>query len=145
MKTVREVLQYKGSHVFTISPKTTVFEALKLMAEKNIGALIVTEKDRVLGIMSERDYARKVSLLGKFTRDTAVEEIMSSTIFYVGTDSHIDECMAIMINKRIRHLPVMEDGKLVGLISIGDVVKAVIDEREFVIDQLIHYISGKPG
>jgi CBS domain-containing protein len=145
MKTVREVLQHKSSHVFTIPPTTSVYEALKIMAEKNIGALIVSDKERVIGIMSERDYARKVSLLGKFTRDTAVEEIMSSTIFYVGNDSHIDECMAIMINKRIRHLPVMEEGKLLGIVSIGDVVKAVIDEREFVIEQLIHYISGKPG
>jgi CBS domain-containing protein len=145
MKTVREVIQNKDGNVFTISPRSTVFEALKLMSDKNIGALIVMENERVQGIISERDYARKVILFGKFSRDITVEEIMSSTIFYVGMDSHIDECMAIMINKHIRHLPVMEEGKLLGIISIGDVVKVVIDEREFVIDQLLHYISGKPG
>jgi CBS domain-containing protein len=145
MKTVREVIHHKGSIVYTISPKSTVYEALQHMADKNIGALIVSDNNRVEGIISERDYARKVILSGKVSKDICVEEIMSSTIFYVGLDSHIDECMAIMINKHIRHLPVMEEGKLLGIISIGDVVKAVIDEKEFVIDQLLHYISGRPA
>ena len=142
MKTVREVLQNKGSKIWSVSPDTTVFDALKLMAEKNIGSLIVMDGDQVAGIMSERDYARKVSILGKFTRETLVKEIMSSTIFYVDSSYHIDECMALMSNKRVRHLPVLENDKLVGIISIGDVVKAVIDEKEFVIEQLVHYITG---
>ncbi len=145
MKTVREILQNKGNQVWSVSPDTTVFNALQLMAEKNVGALIVTESEKVVGIMSERDYARKVAILGKFTRETMVREIMSSTIFYVNNSYHINECMALMINKRIRHLPVIENEKLVGLISIGDVVKAIIDEKEFEIEQLVHYITGRPG
>jgi CBS domain-containing protein len=142
MKTVREILQNKGNQIWTVSPDTTVYNALQLMAEKNVGALIVTEGEKVAGIMSERDYARKVAILGKFTRETLVKEIMSSTIYYVNPSFQMDECMALMINKRIRHLPVIENEKLAGLISIGDVVKAIIDEKEFVIDQLVHYISG---
>jgi CBS domain-containing protein len=99
----------------------------------------------VAGIMSERDYARKVVLHGKFSKDTLVKEIMSSKVIYVNTSLNVEECMALMINKRIRHLPVIEHGKLVGIISIGDVVNAVIDEKEFLIDQLVHYITGTPG
>jgi CBS domain-containing protein len=145
MRTVREIISYKGNEVYTVSPTTSVFNALQIMAEKNIGALVVAEEGIIGGIISERDYARKVSLLGKDSRDTVVKEIMSSKIIYVDPAVHVDECMAIMIDKRIRHLPVIEEGKLAGLISIGDVVKAVIDEREFVIEQLVHYITGNPG
>mgnify|MGYP001614885604 FL=1 len=145
MKTVREILLKKGNQVWTVSPDTTVFTALQLMAEKNTGALLVMKDDKVVGIMSERDYARKVALLGKFSKDILVQEIMSSTIFYVEPSFSTEECMALMINKRVRHLPVMENEKLGGIISIGDVVKAVIDEKEFLISQLELYIKGGIG
>lgn len=145
MKTVREILLKKGNQVWTVSPDTTVFAALQLMAEKNTGALLVMKDDKVVGIMSERDYARKVALLGKFSKDILVQEIMSSTIFYVEPSFSTEECMALMIDKRVRHLPVIENEKLVGIISIGDVVKAVIDEKEFLISQLEHYIKGERG
>jgi len=145
MKTVREILLNKGNQVWTVSPDTTVFTALQLMSEKNTGALLVMKDDKVVGIMSERDYARKVVLLGKFSKDILVQEIMSSTIFYVEPSFSTEECMALMINKRVRHLPVIEKEKLEGIISIGDVVKAVIDEKEFLISQLEHYIKGERG
>jgi CBS domain-containing protein len=145
MKTVREILLNKGNKVWTVSPDTTVFTALQLMSEKNTGALLVMKDDKVVGIMSERDYARKVVLLGKFSKDILVQEIMSSTIFYVEPSFSTEECMALMIDKRVRHLPVLENEKLVGIISIGDVVKAVIDEKEFLISQLEHYIKGERG
>ena len=144
MKTVREVLQRKGSVVWSVSPEATVFEALQLMAEKNLGAVLVIKNDRVVGIMSERDYARKIILHGKNSKDTSVREIMSSLVIYVNTSLSVEECMALMINKRIRHLPVIENGHLAGIISIGDVVNAILDEKEFVIDQLVHYITGSP-
>ncbi len=145
MKTVREILFNKGNAVWSVSPETTVFEALQLMAKKNIGALLVIEDEKIVGIMSERDYARKVVLQGKFSKEIPVREIMSATVMYVNTSLSTEECMALMINKRIRHLPVIDVGKLVGIISIGDVVKAVIDEKEFLIDQLVHYITGTPS
>jgi len=145
MKTVREILLKKGNNVWTVSPDTTVFSALQLMAEKNTGALLVMHNDKIAGIMTERDYARKVVLLGKFSKDVPVKEIMSSTIIYVNPAYSTEECMALMIDKRVRHLPVMSDEKLDGIISIGDVVKAVIDEKEFLISQLEHYIKGERG
>jgi CBS domain-containing protein len=144
MKTVREILQRKGSVVWSVSPEATVFEALELMAEKNLGAVLVIKNDRVVGIMSERDYARKIILHGKNSKETTVREIMSSLVIYVNTSLNVEECMALMINKRIRHLPVIENGRLSGIISIGDVVDAIIDEKEFVIDQLVNYITGGP-
>ena len=145
MKTVNEILQNKGNTIWSISPESTVFEALKLMAEKKIGALLVKENDNLVGIISERDYARKVVLQGKFSRDTLVSEIMSSKVLYVNSKLSTEECMVLMINKRVRHLPVIDDNKLVGIISIGDIVNAVIDEKEFVIEQLVHYIIGTPN
>ncbi len=144
MKTVREILQGKGNDIWSIPSSSTVYEALQLMAGKEIGALLVIDDGNLVGILSERDYARKVVLHGKFSRDTKVSEIMSKKVMYVNTSLSTEECMALMINKRIRHLPVMDDDKLVGLISIGDVVKGVIDEHEFTIDQLVHYIKGTP-
>jgi len=144
MKTVREILQRKGSMVWSISPEATVYEALQVMADKNLGAVLVIKNDKVVGIMSERDYARKIILHGKSSRETLVKEIMSSMVIYVNTSLSVEECMALMINKRIRHLPVIENGNLSGIISIGDIVDAVIDEKEFVIDQLVHYITGAP-
>ncbi len=145
MKTIREILQKKGNRVWSVSPETTVFEALRLMAEKGIGALLVKSGEEVKGIMSERDYARKVILLGKSSKEAIVREIMSMHVLYIKIDQTVDECMALMIGKKIRHLPVFDSEELAGLISIGDVVKAVIDEREFVIDQLVHYLADTPS
>jgi CBS domain-containing protein len=145
MKTVREILLYKGYEVYSVSPDDTIFDALKLMAEKEIGALMVIDKGDILGIMSERDYARKVALVGKSSKDATVREIMSDKVIYVDIDRLVEECMALMIEKRIRHLPVFENAILTGIISIGDVVKAVIDEKEFVIDQLVQYIKNVPA
>ena len=144
MKTVNEILKNKGSDVHSVSPETSIFDALKLMADKGVGALLVIENDNLVGIMSERDYARKVALEGKSSKDLAVKEIMSAKVFFVDPERTPEECMALMTDKHVRHLPVMEDNSLVGVISIGDVVKAVIDEKEFQIDQLVHYITGTP-
>ena len=144
MKTVRDILQKKGSDFWSISSEATIYEALQLMSEKDIGALLVIDNGKLNGIMSERDYARKVILLGKTSKETSVKEIMSKNVMYVQSRTTADECMALMTNKRVRHLPVYDDGKLTGLISIGDVVKALINEKEFVIDQLVHYITGTP-
>ena len=145
MKTVHEILQSKGNTIWSVSPGTTVYAALQLMAEKEVGALLVLNEGILVGIISERDYARKVVLQGKLSKDTLVKEIMSPKVIYVNTSLSVEECMALMINKRIRHLPVMQNEKLVGIISIGDVVKAVIDEKESTIDQLGHYIKGTPN
>lgn len=145
MKTVREILENKGREIWSVTPDTTVFDALKLMADKGIGAVLVQQDDKVAGIMSERDYARKVALQGKSSVDLKVKEIMSERVMYVDIAQNVEECMALMINKRIRHLPVFEQEKLVGFISIGDVLKALIDEKEFVIDQLVNYIKDTPS
>lgn len=142
MTFVRNILQDKGREVWSVSPDSSVFDALKLMADKNIGALLVLEGETLVGIFSERDYARKVILKGKSSKETSVEEIMSSEVLYVRPEQTIEECMALMTNKRIRHLPVLEGNQLLGLISIGDVVKAVIADQEFTIKQLENYITG---
>ncbi len=144
MKTVKEILENKGNLVWSVTPETTVYGALKLMAEKGIGAVLVIKDSKVVGIMSERDYARKVALQGKSSIQLTVNEIMSDKVMYVESSQSVEDCMALMINKRIRHLPVFEGTNLVGFISIGDVVKAIIDEREFFIDQLVHYIKDTP-
>jgi len=144
MTTVRDILRQKGNQIWSVSPDTTVFYALELMAEKNAGALVVLDGESLAGIFSERDYARKVILKGKASKETSVEEIMSAEVTTVHPGKSVDECMALMTDKRIRHLPVVEGEKLVGLISIGDVVKAVISEREFIIKQLESYITGGP-
>ena len=142
MKTVRQLLQLKGGAVHSVTPQTMVFDALKLMAEKNIGAVLVLADGKVAGIMTERDYARKVILFGKSSRDIAVREIMSDKVLTVQTAQTVEECMALMTNKRIRHLPVMDGEKLVGLLSIGDLVKEVIAEQELTIKQLESYIHS---
>jgi len=141
--TVEEILQKKGREVWTISPNATVMDALKLMAEKEIGALVVTHEDEVAGIISERDYARKVILKNRASATTKVKEIMTEKVYYVGPKTTVDECLALMTQKSIRHLPVLKNGDLVGLISIGDVVKAVIESQETEIRQLSDYITGK--
>lgn len=141
MKTVREILLKKGGRIFSISPNQKVFEALQLMAEKEVGALLVLDGENLVGILSERDYARKVALEGKSSKESPVNEIMSPNVIYVQPNTSTDECMALMINKKIRHLPVYDENKLAGIISIGDVVNAIIDEKEFEIDQLVRYIT----
>jgi CBS domain-containing protein len=142
MKFVGEILSAKGSDVWSVTPQHTVFAALVLMAEKEVGALLVLDGESLVGIFSERDYARKVILEDKSSKDTSVSEVMSAPVFTVGPDQSIEDCMSLMTEKRARHLPVLKDGTLIGLISIGDVVKAVISEREAVIGQLESYITG---
>ena len=140
MKTVRQVLQSKGSTIFSIAPEASVFEALKLMAEKEIGALLVIEGGKLAGIISERDYARKVILHGKFSHDILVRDIMTEKVVTVHPSQTVDECMTLVTNKRVRHLPVMDGNQLIGVLSIGDLVKEVISEQQFVIKQLESYI-----
>ena len=141
MKTVRDILESKGRTVWSVDPGSSVFDALSLMAEKEIGALVVLDGARVAGIISERDYARKVILHGRASPTTRVEEIMTSHVAYTHLDQSIEECMAIVTDKRIRHLPVLQDGKLIGIISIGDLVKAIIADQKFMIEQLERYIT----
>ncbi len=143
MDTIRDLIRTKGSQIFSVKPDATVLEALKLMAEKNIGAVMVMNGDKVAGILSERDCARKVDLAGKASKTAKVSEIMTSKVLYVDDTQSLDECMAIMIDKNIRHLPVFADGKLVGLISVRDVLKQVVDYQKFMISHLEHYISGR--
>ena len=143
MATVSSLLRNKGQDVWSVSPDTTVFDALTLMAEKNIGAVLVMDGDALVGIISERDYARKVILLGKSSKDTLASEIMTPRVLCVHADQGVDECMALMTEKRIRHLPVLaNDGRVTGVISIGDVGRAIIADHEFTIAQLEHYITG---
>jgi CBS domain-containing protein len=141
-KTVGRLLDAKGPEVWTIGPDATVFAALELLAEKNIGALVILEGDTVSGIMSERDYARKIILLDRDSRNTTVREIMTSDVFTITRSQTVSECMTFITEHHIRHLPVVEDGRLVGLISVGDIVKAVMAEQASLIDQLEHYITG---
>lgn len=142
MKTVRQLLQSKGSAVYSVTPEASVFDALKLMADKNIGALLVVSGGKIAGIMSERDYARKVILHGKSSHDMLVREIMSEKVVTVQPEQTVENCMALMTGKRIRHLPVVKDDKIVGLLSIGDLVKEVIAEQEQTIKQLESYIHS---
>ena len=139
---VSEILARKGSNVWTIGPEATILSALELLAEKDVGALIVTEGSRPVGIFSERDYARKVALAGRSSASSSVREVMSSKLCCITSALTADECMALMTEKRFRHLPVVENRELIGIISIGDVVKSVIADREFEIQQLESYISG---
>jgi CBS domain-containing protein len=142
MKTVTQLLQAKGREVHSIGPDARVFEALKLMAEKNVGALVVMEGAKLVGIISERDYARKVILLSKSSHDIAVREIMTGKVITVRPAQTVEECMTLMTGKRIRHLPVTEGDQLIGVLSIGDLVKEVIAEQEATIRQLETYIHS---
>ena len=140
--TVRQLLATKGNDVWAMSPQATVFDALELMAEKNIGAILVLTDGQLCGVMSERDYARKVVLAGKSSSSTTVSEIMTRPVLVVHPDQTIDKCMALMTDKRLRHLPVIEDDQLVGMVSIGDVVKTIIADQEYMLDQFEIYITG---
>ena len=142
MTTVRNILQAKGNQVVSVMPETTVSAALEAMADRNIGALVVTNDGVLVGMFSERDFARKTASKGRLAYDSVVQDLMTSIVFTVGPTQSIDECMAVMTTKRIRHLPVLEDQKLIGVVSIGDVVKAVILEKEQLIAQLESYITG---
>lgn len=142
MKTIGQILQMKGNETWTVAPDTTVFSALELMAKQDIGALVVLEDDDVVGIFSERDYARKVILAGKSSRTIPVNSIMTKNVICVRPDQTINKCMALMTEKRIRHLPVLENDKLVGVVSIGDIVKAVINEQQVMITHLEDFIYG---
>ncbi len=142
MITVKEILKEKGGEILTISPQDTVYKALEIMAEKNLGALIVVEGEKVVGMFSERDYARNVVLKGKSSKNTLVKDLMSENPCYVRPEQTLNDCMALITEKRTRHLPVLDGEKLVGIVSIGDVVKQYVMDKEFTIKQLENYISG---
>ena len=142
MKTVRDLLEGKGRDVWSVAPDSTVYDALKLMAERGIGAVLVLDGKTVAGILSERDYARQVVLKGKASKDTPVREIMTTRVVFIGPERSAEDCMAVMTDKRIRHLPVLDGDDLLGILSIGDVVKAVISEKQFQIEQLETYIRS---
>ena len=142
MKTVGDIIKKKGNHVWSVTPGTTVYDTLKLMAEHGIGAVVVLEEGRLVGIFSERDYARQVILKGRTSKDTPVRDVMVSRVVFVRPEQSIEECMALMTDKRVRHLPVIEGKKIIGIVSIGDLVKSIIGNQKFVIDQLEHYIHG---
>lgn len=142
MGTIRQILERKGATVTTIGPDETVYRALERMAEFDIGALVVAEGDRPIGMLSERDYARRVILKGRSSLDTAVRDVMVKKLVTASPDQTVDECLAIMTERRIRHLPVIEEERLVGLVSIGDLVKSVIDHQQSTIEQLVTYVSG---
>ncbi len=142
METVRQLLDKKGHEVWSVHPDDSVFDAVKIMADKNIGSLVVLVDDQIIGIITERHYARRVILEGKSSPETSVRDIMATAVVCARTDQTISECMAVMTEKRVRHLPVVDQKRLVGLVSIGDLVKSMIADPEFTIEQLIHYIQG---
>ena len=142
MSTIKQILDTKGYAIWSIHPQESVFAAIQQMAEKEVGALVVLEGDAVVGIISERDYARKVVLKGRSSRQTEVRDIMTPDVISVRLHQNVDECMTIVTERRIRHLPVLDSGRLVGIISIGDLVKTIIVEQQFIIEQLEHYIRS---
>lgn len=144
MTTVRDVLDQKGRTIFAVGPEAPVYRALELMSEKHVGALMVLDESRnLIGVVSERDYARKVALEGRSSRETAVRDIMTTKLFCVTPTQNIDDCMALMTDKSVRHLPVLDGERLDGVISIGDVVKSMLSRQEFIIHQLEHFIAGR--
>jgi CBS domain-containing protein len=142
MITVREMIRKKGGDIWSVSPDATVFEALKLMSDKNAGAVLVTHNDKVEGILSERDCARRLDLHGRSARETKVKDIMTTKVIYVEGSQSVEECVAVMIDKNIRHLPVYDEGKLIGLISVRDALKEMVDYQKFMLTELERYITG---
>jgi CBS domain-containing protein len=142
MTAVRHIVDQKGQQVWSVHPGDTVFDAIKMMADKDVGALVVLDGSKIVGIVTERDYARNVFLKGRASPHTLVSEIMAPNVVCVEPEKSIEEGMAIMTAKRVRHLPVVDDGELIGIVSIGDLVKSIISDREFAIEQLEHYIRG---
>ena len=142
MTTIAQLLNTKGDQIWSVEPKATIFEALEIMSEKEIGALLVMEDGKLTGIFSERDYARKVILKGKSSKETLVEELMTKKVFYIDSQNTINDCMAMMTAKRIRHVPVIEDNQVMGIVTIGDVVNQIISEQEVTINHLENYITG---
>ncbi len=142
MGKVSALLRTKSNNIISITPDTIVYNALEIMVEKNVSALLVVENEKLVGIFSERDYARKVILQGKASKETCIAEIMTEKLITVSPDSTIDECMRLMTNRFIRHLPVLEDDRIIGIISIGDVVKYIIEEQKFIIQNMENYIAG---
>ena len=142
MKLVKHLLDRKGRHIISVNPEDSVLDAIRLMAEKSIGSLVVMKDQELLGIMSERDYARKVIIKGKSSESTAVSEIMTVNVFTTSSSETVNDCMSLMTEKKIRHLPVVEDNTVIGMISIGDLVGAIIADQQEEIEQLEHYISG---
>lgn len=143
MPTMREILGSKTPGVWRVAPDATVYEALELMARQNVGALPVVDGEKIVGIFSERDYARNVVLKGKSSRETPVRELMVRHVLFVRPEQTVDDAMALMTEKRVRHLPVLEDGKLIGIVSIGDLVRRIITEKQHTIDLLENYIKGE--
>jgi CBS domain-containing protein len=141
--TIGTILHHKGASVWTISPQATVFEAIRLLAQKNIGALPVVEGDRLIGIFSERDYTRKVALEGKTSHTTKVREIITTDVATISPNDTVEDAMRLMTDKHIRHLPVMDEGRMVGLVSIGDMVNCIISAQSAAIDQMEAYLSGR--
>lgn len=142
MGKVRNLLQTKGNAIFSVEPSTMVYRAIELMCEKNIGGLLICENGKLLGIFTERDYARKLILKGRSSKDTPIKDLMTSNLITVTPDTSIDDCMRVMTGRKIRHLPVLDNNVLVGIISIGDVVRFVIEEQKSIIEHLEHYITG---
>jgi CBS domain-containing protein len=142
MHTAKDILRSKGHEVWSVKPTDTVLEALGVMAEHDIGAVLVLDGDRLVGVLSERDYARKVVLAGRSSKDSQVKDVMTPHVICVAPNRSIDECMALMTNKRLRHLPVIDHKRVIGIVSIGDLVKATIDDQQFTITQLQSYIAG---
>ena len=146
MSSIAQILKSKPDQtVDKIAPTASVYEAVSLMADKAIGALLVMDGEKIVGIITERDYARKVVLIGRSSKETPVHQIMTSPVMYVRPGHTTEECMALMTNSRVRHLPVMQDDQLIGMVSIGDLVKDIISEQQFIIQQLEHYIAGERG
>lgn len=142
MHIIEQILQKKGSDIWSVAPETTAYNALQVMAEKNVGALLVIDKGKVVGIFSERDYARKVILKDKSSKNTSVGELMTREVFYLDAGSTLEESMALMIAKHIRHLPVLKNNRLIGIVTLGDVVKQLISDQQFAIRELEKYITG---
>lgn len=142
MQTIKQLLEKKGSEILTIDPNSSVFDAIKSMADHHIGSLIVMQNERLVGIITERDYSRNVILKGKSSVNTAVKDIMTKNVLCTKPDQTVEEAMALMTDKRVRHLPVVENGNVLGIISIGDLVKTIISEQKHIIEQLEHYING---